>query len=70
MILVSRERCGCVASALLLPNPTVDEIKEFAWEELIKDMVVSWEDRETVSAEKCLKHELEQIRKRLAEVRQ
>jgi hypothetical protein len=53
-----------MASALLLANPTDEEIKEFTLEEEKEGYIVKWEDRKLVWAERCFKHEIKYMVKR------
>ena len=66
MILCSRLRCGCMASALLSGAGEHGEIllideREFTQEEILNGRIVQWEDREEVYAERCPVHEAEYI---------
>ena len=60
MILCSRLKCGCMASAHLGRPETDQDIMEFALEELKAGRVVQFEDRPQVWAEKCQQHEIKQ----------
>ena len=57
MILVSREKCGCVASALLCDYDVPSEIARFTKREQQQGHIVNWENRETIYAERCKVHE-------------
>lgn len=66
MILCSRAKCGCLASALLSGDGprgeiTEKDIKEFTLEEEQEGHIVKWEDRKFVWAERCEQHEREYI---------
>lgn len=65
-ILVARMPCGCVASAYLDPNGTPEDIKDSLYSWVNQGLVVAYEERESLGPEKCVKHHLEQIDKRLA----
>ena len=64
MILCSRAKCGCMASALLCGDGPHDEITqknidEFTKTESEEGNIVAWEDRKLVWAERCFSHEEE-----------
>lgn len=59
-ILVSRLHCGCVASALLDCSEGQKDIKEFTDAETKLGRVVTWEIRDTISAERCQLHDKKQ----------
>ena len=66
MILCSRLKCGCMASALLCGSgvndaiTTADEV-EFRSEEEKQGRLVAWENRKSVCAERCPTHEAEYL---------
>ena len=61
MILCSRKKCGCMASALLSRNPTNADIAEFVANESFKGHIIRWENRQLVWCERCFRHELKYV---------
>ena len=57
MILCSREKCGCMASALLCDYDVPSEVRRFIRDEEAQGRIVAWEKRDTVYAERCQIHE-------------
>ena len=60
-ILCSRLPCGCMASALLADYDIPQEVKRFIREEKEKGRLTAWEERDSVWAERCMKHEWEYL---------
>ena len=64
MMYVARAKCGCVASALL-DEGTDEETGQDLLGWCRQGYTVALEDRTEISAEKCLRHELGLLKRRL-----
>lgn len=61
-IIVARLKCGCVASAWLgYEKSDAVGFNEAIIEWLEEGYIISLEDRETISAEKCAEHDIQAI---------